>query len=229
MSNIFNFKTVMMTPLIKWAIRHPGLMESKIFLRAMIVFPEKISYSYDSKAKESDIDYLLAFKDGLTQISNTPQSILDLCTGTGLAAFMVADRFPLASIVGLDQSHSMVDIAQGKIPDADKKRIRFEIGNAADLSYGDAEFDLIVTSNAPVYLSEAARVLKPDGNILVMFSFGGKAFENARGEIIRLLEKNELSLVDLKSSGKGAFILGRKKLKQENSQVKRKKVSNHGL
>ncbi len=65
--------------------------------------------------------------------------------------------------------------------------------------------------DAPVYLSEAARVLKPGGDILVTFSFGGKAFENARGEIIRLLEKNELSLVNLKSSGKEAFILGRKK------------------
>jgi ubiquinone/menaquinone biosynthesis C-methylase UbiE len=105
----------------------------------------------------------------------------------------------------------MVDIAQGKVPDADKKRIRFETGNAADLSCGDTEFDLIVTSNAPVYLSEAARVLKPGGDILVTFSFGGKAFENARGEIVRLLEKNELSLVNLKSSGKGVFILGRKK------------------
>jgi len=211
MSIVFNFKTVLMTPLIKWAIRHPELMESKIFLKAMIVFPEKISHSYDSKVKKSGIDYLLVLKDGLTHITKIPQTILDLCTGTGLAVFIVADRFPLASIVGLDQSSSMVDIAQEKVPDADKKRIRFETGNAADLSYGDSEFDLIVTSNAPVYLSEAARVLKPGGDILVTFSFGGKAFENARSEIVRLLEKNELYLVNLKSSGKKAFILGRKK------------------
>ena len=104
MNNVFDFKTVLMTPLIKWAIRHPELMESKIFLKAMIVFPEKISHSYDLKVKESGIDYLLALKDGLTHISNTPQSILDICTGTGLAAFMVADRFPLASIVVLTKA-----------------------------------------------------------------------------------------------------------------------------
>ncbi len=79
---------------------------------------------------------------------------------------MLADRFPLASIVGLDQSSSMVDIAKGKVQDTGKKRIRFETGNAADLSYGDAEFDLLVTSNVPVYLSEAAKVLKPGGLFL---------------------------------------------------------------
>lgn len=211
MNNVFDFKTVLMTPLIKWVIRHPELMESKIFLKAMTVFPEKISLSYDSKVKGSGIDYLAALKDGLTQINNNPQSILDLCTGTGLAAFMVADRFPLASIVGVDQSNSMVDIAQRKIPDAYKKRIRFQTGNVADLSYGDAAFDLIVTSNAPVYLSEAVRVLKPGGDILVAFSFGGKAFEIARSEITRLLEENGLSMVNLKRLGKGAFILGQKK------------------
>lgn len=211
MNNVFDFKTVLMAPLIKWVIRHPELMESKIFLKAMIVFPEKISLSYDSKVKENGIDYLAALKDGLTQINNNPQSILDLCTGTGLAAFMVADRFPLASIVGVDQSNSMVAIAKRKIPDAYKKRIRFQTGNAADLSYGDAKFDLIVTSNAPVYLSEAVRVLKPGGDILVAFSFGGKAFEIARSEISRLLEENGLSMVNLKILGKGAFILGQKK------------------
>jgi len=165
-SKVFSFKNFLMTTLIKWVIRNPELMESKIFLKAMAVFPEKISHSYDSKAKESGIDSLLVLQDGLKQISHTPKPILDLCTGTGLAAFMLADRFPLASIVGLDQSSSMVDIAKGKVQDTGKKRIRFETGNAADLSYGDAEFDLLVTSNVPVYLSEAAKVLKPGGLFL---------------------------------------------------------------
>lgn len=210
MSSLFDLKTVLMTPLIKWVIRHPMMMESRVFLMAMRVFPEKISHSYDSKVKESSIDYLLALSDGLAQISKNPQSILDLCTGTGLAAFMAAERFPIASVVGVDQSGSMVHIAKGKVADVDKGRIRFEVGNAIKLTYNDEEFDLIITSNAPVYLSEAARVLKSGGDIVVAFSFGGKTFENASSEITRLLEQNGLSLVNLKSSGKGSFILGQK-------------------
>jgi len=210
MSSLFNLKTVLMTPLIKWAIKHPMMMKSRVFLMAMRVFPEKISHSYDSKIKESDIDYRRALSDGLVQISKNPQSILDICTGTGLAAFMAAERFPIASVTGVDQSSSMVHIAKGKITDVDKDRIRFEVGNAIKLTYDDEEFDLIITSNAPVYLSEAARVLKSGGNIFIAFSFGGKAFENAGIEITRLLGQNGLSLVNLKSSGKGSFILGQK-------------------
>ena len=210
MSSLFKLKTVLITPLIKWVIRHPMMMESRVFLMAMRVFPEKISHSYDSKVKKSGIDYLLAISDGLAQISKNPQSILDLCTGTGLAAFMAAERFPIASVVGVDQSSGMVNIAKGKIVDVDKGRISFEVGNAIKLTYNDEEFDLIITSNAPIYLSEAVRVLKSGGDLFLAFSFGGKAIEKASIEITRLLEKNGLSLVKLKSSGKGLFILGQK-------------------
>jgi len=211
MSNLFELKTFLMTPLIKLVIRHPRMMETRIFLMAMRVFPEKISRSYDSKVKKSGVDYLLALSSGLAQINKKPQSILDLCTGTGLAAFMAAKRFPSASVIGVDQSSSMVHIAKEKVTDADKDRIKFEIGNATKLTYNDEKFDLIITSNAPIYLSEATRVLKSGGNIFIAFSFGGKAFENAKGEIARLLDQNGLSLVNLKSFGKGAFILGQKK------------------
>ena len=210
MSSLFKIKTFLMTPFIRWVIRHPKMMESRVFLMVMRVFPEKISHSYDSKVKKSGIDYLLAISDGLAQISKKPQSILDLCTGTGLAAFMAAERFPIASVVGVDQSSSMVHIAKGKIADVDKGRISFEVGNAIKLTYNDEEFDLIITSNAPIYLSEAARVLKSGGNLFLAFSFGGKAIKKASIEITRLLEQNGLSLVKLKSSGKGLFILGQK-------------------
>lgn len=211
MSNLFDLKAILMTPLIKWGIKHPMMLESRIFLMVMRVFPEKISPSYDSKVKKSGSDYLLALSDGLAQISKNPQSILDICTGTGLASFMAAEKFPLASVLGVDQSASMIHIANGKVTDIDKGRIRFEIGNAIKLNYNDEEFDLIITSNAPVYLSEATRVLKAGGNIFIAFSFGGKAFEKASSEISRLLDQNGLSLVNLKSSGKGFFILGQKK------------------
>ena len=211
MSSVFDIKTFLMTPLIKLIIKHPKLMESKAFLKAMIVFPEKISRSYDFKVMNNDIDYQATLSAGLNMIESNPQMILDLCTGTGFAAFMALERFPNASVTGIDQSASMIKLASGKVEPLAVSRIKFELGNAAKLIYRDESYDLVTTSNAPVYLSEAARILKPGGNILVTFSFGGDAFANTENEIKYLLDKNGLTLPKLVSIGKGAFILGQKK------------------
>lgn len=210
MSNVFNLKTAFMTPLIKLIIKHPKLMESKIFLKAMLIFPEKISKSYDSKVKNSDIDYQAALSYGLNLIGNKPQKILDLCTGTGFAAFMALKHFPDASVIGVDQSTTMIEIANSKVDSLDADRIKFDFGNAAKLGYKDEEFDLIITSNAPVYLEEAARVLRHGGDIIVTYSFGGDAFPNAKNEISSMLNENGLHLINLDNIGKGVVIHGQK-------------------
>ena len=59
----------------------------------------------------------------------------------------------------------MIKMAGGKLIASDSERIKFEFGNAAKLSYEDGAFDLIIKSNTPVYLMEAARVLSHGGNI----------------------------------------------------------------
>ncbi len=60
MGDIFKLKKVLMKPLIKFIVKHPGFMESKPFQKAMVVFPEKISKTYDEKIKKSRIDYQAA-------------------------------------------------------------------------------------------------------------------------------------------------------------------------
>lgn len=67
-----------------------------------------------------------------------------------------------------------------------------------------------VTSNAPVYLDEAVRVLKQGGDIIVAYSFGGEAFLNVWNEIRTMLNENNLLLIHLNNVGKGAVIHGRK-------------------
>lgn len=160
MSNIFNPKTAFMTLLIKLIIKHPKLMESKIFLKAMLIFPEQISKSYDPKVKNSDTDYKAALTYGLGLIGDEPQKILDICTGTGVAAFMALKHFPDSSVIGMDQSTNMIEIANSKVDSLDADRIKFDFGNAAKLGYKDEEFDPIITSNAPVYLAGVARIFK---------------------------------------------------------------------
>jgi len=176
----------------------------------MQVFPEKISKSYDRKVKNKDIQYQEALSYGLSLIERNPQKILDLCTGTGFAAFMALSRFPDAIITGVDLSQGMIEVAKGKVSGSDTERIKFERGNAAELIYGDEAFDLVITSNAPVYLEEAVRVLKQGGDIIVAYSFAGEAFLNAWNEIRTMLNENNLLLIHLNNVGKGAVIHGRK-------------------
>jgi len=51
MSDIFKVKNILMKPLIKMVIKHPQIMESKLLLKAMAIFPEKGSSTYDEKVE----------------------------------------------------------------------------------------------------------------------------------------------------------------------------------
>ncbi len=208
---LMRLKNVLLVPLFKFIIKHPGIMESKLFLKAMQVFPAKVSKTYDQKVAESGIKYQAALKVGLTRIPAKPQSILDLCTGTGSAALNAAELFPSAQIDAIDQASEMIEIARVKAQKIIKSdTIRFNEGDATNLDYSDNRFDLIITSNAPIYLDEAARVLKKDGFILAAYSFGGIAFMKARKQISDLLDNHGLKLIELNSAGNGAYIIGQK-------------------
>ncbi|MEA1910496.1 MAG: class I SAM-dependent methyltransferase [Spirochaetota bacterium] len=210
MLNIFKIKIFLFTPLIKWIITNPGVMESKLFLKAMLIFPRMVSRTYDKKIERSGLDYHKALETGLLRIFNRPKSILDLCSGTGFAAFKAAGAFPLSSIDAIDQITEMLDIARKRAEESGIKNINFKIGNAAKLNYNDIHFDLIITSNAPIYLSEAARVLKPDGLLLAVYSFSGDAFVNLEVSISKYLYDNGITLLEMKSEGNGVYILGQK-------------------
>ncbi len=208
---LMQLKNILLVPLLKFIIKHPGIMESKLFLKAMQVFPAKVSKTYDQKVAESGIKYQAALKEGLARIPIKPQSILDLCTGTGFAALKAAELFPSAQIDAVDQSSEMIDIARMKAQKIIKSdTIRFKEGDATNLDYSDNRFDLIITSNAPIYLDEAVRVLKKDGFILAAYSFGGTAFMKARKQISDLLDNHGLKLIELNSAGNGAYIIGQK-------------------
>ena len=214
MLNIFKMKGFLFTPLIKWIVMNPRVMESKLFLKAMLFFPSIVSKNYDKKIAESGHGYHRALEYGLARIPNNPQKILDLCTGTGLAAFKVAYAFPFSSIDAIDQITDMLDLARNKAEENGITNVTFKTGNAAELNYSENEFDFIVTSNAPIYLWEAARVLKPKGLILVAYSFSGNAFMYLKTDINNYLCNNGIELLEIKSAGDGVYILGQKINKQ---------------
>jgi demethylmenaquinone methyltransferase / 2-methoxy-6-polyprenyl-1,4-benzoquinol methylase len=103
---------------------------------------------------------------GLARVGE-PRRILEVGTGTGSGAALLAERFPHADITAVDLSEEMVRLAREALP-----AVRFEVADAAALPFPDANFDLVVQLNVPVYFRELARVTAPGGRILIASTFG---------------------------------------------------------
>jgi demethylmenaquinone methyltransferase / 2-methoxy-6-polyprenyl-1,4-benzoquinol methylase len=93
---------------------------------------------------------------------------LDVATGTGDLAIELAGRG--ASVVGLDFSERMLDLARAKAPG-----IEFVQGNALELQYPDASFDAVTVgfgarnfSDLDRGLAELARVTRPGGRVVIL-------------------------------------------------------------
>jgi SAM-dependent methyltransferase len=96
-----------------------------------------------------------------------PARVLDLGTGTGKAAQLVAERFPSTEIAGVDLSPAMVEEARRLLPAGLAGRVRFEVGDASALSLPDGAFDLVVLLNMIPFFTELARVTAPGGTVVV--------------------------------------------------------------
>jgi len=102
-----------------------------------------------------------------------PQKVIDVATGTGTLAYELAKLGH--SVIGIDSSSEA--ITQAKIKCSENLTLRFERADAADLPYGDGEFDASAISFALhdmpheaslKVLGEMKRVTKPNGRILVV-------------------------------------------------------------
>ncbi len=85
---------------------------------------------------------------------STPFRILDVGTGTGLIALMMAQRFPAANIVGIDIDEASLEQAKENVESTPfKTRISIEKQDFSDINSFSRQFDLIV-SNPPFYTED---------------------------------------------------------------------------
>jgi len=93
--------------------------------------------------------------------------VLDVGCGAGSALRMYEDAG--AGVAGIDASEALLAIARARVPSADLRH-----GSMSTLPWDDGSFDVVTGVNAFVYaddgaLSEARRVLAPDGLLAIGF------------------------------------------------------------
>lgn len=105
-----------------------------------------------------------------------PPRVLDVATGTGDLALLIARGRPDVRVDGLDPAPRMLDQARPKIRNAGLDgRVRLVTGDAQELPYPDATFDGVTIAfgirNVPDRLQglrEMARVTRPGGRVAVL-------------------------------------------------------------
>jgi len=117
-------------------------------------------------------DPFASLERALENVDGSPARALDLGTGTGLAAFLVARRFPNAEVVGVDLAPRMLDEARRNTPPELAGRVSFQQADASRLPFPDGSFELVTLANMIPFFDELARVTAPGGWVVFSFSAG---------------------------------------------------------
>ena len=126
---------------------------------------DRIAPTWEARLRPEHLDALRLALDGLP----APARVLDVGTGTGVAARSLAEWYEDAEVVGIDLAPAMVAEAERR-----GGRACFQVADASRLPFPDGAFDLVVLMNAIPFFDEIARVTAPGGTAAVSFSRGAE-------------------------------------------------------
>jgi ubiquinone/menaquinone biosynthesis C-methylase UbiE len=198
------------THLIWAAFSMPELLKTRGFARLMNRIFSGLAPGYDRVwEKMGDPSVTLGpLTSAARNLSETPGRILDLACGTGLATFVVRDLFPESQVVGADLSMRMIEVMKEKSGRSGVQDLHGLVCNSAQLPFGNGRFDLVITQNAPPYLEEMVRVLRPGGRLFLIYSF--VFLDLVRGVAGRRLKRMGLEQVMFLPAEEGAVFSARK-------------------
>jgi ubiquinone/menaquinone biosynthesis C-methylase UbiE len=183
--------------------------------RLWAVFRPFVRGLFDAAASRWDSirlpDTFLPYETALESVSPAPSRALDLGTGTGFGAFVLARRFPGAQVVGADLSGKMLEEARKNTPAELRDRVTFQQADASNLPYADAAFDLVAHANMIPFFDEVARVVAPGGQALFAYSSGATTPIYVPSERLREeLERRGFTEFAVFDRGRGTALLARK-------------------
>lgn len=164
---------------------------------------DKLAPTWEGRISD---ERLAPMKVALGGLAEPPATVLDLGTGTGRVARLVAEVWPQAKVVGADVSPGMIEEARRL-----GGSVQYDVADAAALPYADGAFELVTLSNMIPFFDELARVTAPGGSVIVAFTMGDRTpiyvpFARVRSK----LEQRGFSHVADFDAGTGTALLAKK-------------------
>ena len=101
------------------------------------------------------------------------EAVLDVACGTGELERLLVSRSPTMTVIGVDAAPAMLAVARQKL--SGHPRVGFCLAQGEQLPFPDGRFDVVVWANALHHardprrvLRECARVLRPEGRLLLL-------------------------------------------------------------
>ena len=134
------------------------------------------AYDFMNRAMTFGIDRCWRRKAVDMLAKTSPREILDVATGTGDLAMLLARRIKESKVTGLDLSEGMIAVGRKKVGEAGlEERISLQCGDCLNMPFEENSFDAVTVAygvrnfeNLFQGYREMLRVLRPGGTINVI-------------------------------------------------------------
>src|SRR5208283_2114127 len=130
--------------------------QSQEYKQAIANFYSRRSQTYDVSEWHDRIARKLVDYSNISAGSQ----VLDIATGTGMVAFYAASKVGTqGSVIGIDISEGMIEIAKSKLKSTELPNIDFKIGDGEALAFEENSFDDIFCGSALIWMTDIQAVL----------------------------------------------------------------------
>jgi SAM-dependent methyltransferase len=133
-------------------------------------FFDRLAPGWDERVGAESEQRLAPLETALGHVNRQPERALDIGTGTGTGALLIANRYPSAAVVGIDLSEAMIAEASQKGKSRGSSA-RFEVADIA--SFRSAQpFDVVLMMNMPPFFEQVSDLVAPGGYVVSIASRG---------------------------------------------------------
>jgi len=111
---------------------------------------------------------LTALAAAVLRLPDRPERILEIDCGSGDGVLFLAREFPAARVRGVDASEEAIRDTISRVGLDPEGRVAFKPGRSRALPYPDGFFDLVAQRGGGLHPGEVARVLGPDGRLILV-------------------------------------------------------------